>query len=309
MPNGIIIRDLIKTYRRGRIQALAGIDAHFLPRRVHGLIGPNGSGKTTLMGCLLGLLKRDSGTIEIDGLTPESISFKTKLGYVPERLRFDMWMKAWDFMTYHDRLTLQQSEGREERITHCLERIGLDRNCWHQRLNSFSRGMLQRIGLAQALLNQPKYLFLDEPTSGMDPAGVILFRRIVGEESKKGCLVLLNSHQLNQVERLCDEIHFIEKGRLIEAKTKGVDTSTRILCLRWALPEKKLRALKNFPKNKNFRFIEQKQEEAFFEVDGDQGAQKVIGILVKAGYPLIEAFPDTSRLERYFVGTKEKLND
>ncbi len=309
MTSGITIQDLMKTYRRGRVRALDGLNARLLPGRTHGLIGPNGSGKTTLMGCLLGLLKRDSGSIHIDGHQPEDIPFKAALGYVPERLRFDMWMKAWEFMEYHDALTLQKPAGRKDRITRSLTRIGLDKNFWRERLKTFSRGMLQRIGLAQALLNQPKYLFLDEPTSGMDPAGVILFRRIVAEESQRGCLVLLSSHQLNQVERLCDEIHFIEEGKLIRAETQAEDKSKRILLLRWSPTPKKLKLPKTMAKNQKFRLMEIRKDEALYEVKGDEGAQEVIRLLVKAGYPLFEAVPDSSRLERYFTSPKEAAHD
>jgi ABC-2 type transport system ATP-binding protein len=309
MKNGITIQSLVKTYRGGLVRALDGLHAHLLPGRTHGLIGPNGSGKTTLMGCLLGLLKRDSGSIDIDGLQPENIPFKAVLGYVPERLRFDMWMRAWDFMEYHDTLTLQKPEGRKDRITRALTRIGLDQNFWRERLKTFSRGMLQRIGLAQALLNQPQYLFLDEPTSGMDPSGVMLFRKIIAEESQRGCLVLLSSHQLNQVERLCDEIHFIEKGRLIRAQIQAADKSKRILCLRWSPPPKKLKLPKTRAKSKNFRLVELRKDEALYEVKGDEGAREVIRLLVKEGYPVFEAVPDSSRLERYFTSPKEAAHD
>src|SRR6185436_20499068 len=100
--------------------------------------GPNGSGKTTLLGCLLGLLKKDAGSIEIDGMSPEDLGYKAGLGYVPERLRFDMWMKAWDFMKYHYGLARLESADRDNRITECLERVGLEPNHWKEPLKSYS---------------------------------------------------------------------------------------------------------------------------------------------------------------------------
>jgi len=309
MSTGITIRGLAKSYRHGKVKALDGIDAVFVPGKTHGLIGPNGSGKTTLMGCMLGLLRPDRGRIDIDGLAPKDLQFKSSLGYVPERLRFDMWMKLWDFMVYHDRLAQLEPAGRDQRISDCLERIGLESKNWQERLKSFSRGTLQRLGLAQALLGRPKYLFLDEPTSGMDPSGVILFRRVIREESERGCLVLLSSHQLNQVEQLCDEIHFIDRGQFTRAETKNADTTPRVLRLRWSLAAPGKAKAKKLPKAALARLIEQRAGEALFEVEGDQGANQIIAALVKAGFPVIEAIPDSSRLERLFKTPQERRHD
>jgi ABC-2 type transport system ATP-binding protein len=299
MSDGITIRGLHKSYRRGRVKAIDGLDATFAPGRIHGLIGPNGSGKTTMMGCLLGLLHRDDGHIDIDGRDPNDLKFKASLGYVPERLRFDMWMKAWDFMVYHDRLLHQDPATRKERITACLERIGIEPSAWQERLKTFSRGMLQRVGLAQALLGTPRYLFLDEPTSGMDPNGVILFKKVVREENERGCTILLSSHQLSQVEQLCNEIHFIEKGRLTRAETQGPDLTERVLRIRWAsyapAPDPS-----TLPHQSGAALLEHHHHEAFYRVKGDEGAQKALKSVIDAGFPVVEAVPDTSRLERLF---------
>jgi ABC-2 type transport system ATP-binding protein len=257
------------------------------------------------MSCLLGLLKKDEGRIEIDGLKPEDLLFKARLGYVPERLRFDMWMKAWDFMAYHDRLAGQKPPNRTDRISYVLERVGLESRHWKSRLKSFSRGMLQRLGLAQALIGRPRYLFLDEPTSGMDPEGVVLFREIIKEESREGCLVLLSSHQLNQVERLCDQVLFIEKGNLTQAPVEVEDVGPRVLKIRWAAKSE----VGSFSSKKwrSFKVVEARPNEMLIEVEGDQGAQKAIRELVQATCPIIEVVPDVSRLERYFM--KEKGRD
>lgn len=265
------------------------------------MIGPNGSGKTTLMGCLLGLLHRDAGQIDIAGLTPESIAFKRQLGYVPERLRFDMWMKAWEFMEYHDHLAGLDKASRKKRVALCLTRIGLEEKSWQERLKTFSRGNLQRLGLAQAILNQPPYLFLDEPTSGMDPVGVILFRKVVQEEARRGCLVLLSSHQLNQVERLCDEIHFIEKGQIIDQKPEDAHGEENILKVRWMTASKKSADIKAHEFSFAVRLLRYTDHGAEFKVKGEEGSREVIETLVKMGVPVIEAVPETSKLERFFL--------
>ncbi len=309
MPANIVIRDLVKTYRRGKVKALNGLNAEFVSGKTHGLIGPNGSGKTTLMGCLLGLLHRDAGQIDIAGLIPESIDFKRQLGYVPERLRFDMWMKAWEFMEYHDHLAGLEKASRKERVAQCLTRIGLEEKSWQERLKTFSRGNLQRLGLAQAILNQPQYLFLDEPTSGMDPVGVILFRKVVQEEAQRGCMVLLSSHQLNQVEQLCDEIHFIEKGQIIDQNPGDAHGGENILKVRWMAASKKTAGIKAHKFSSAVRLLHFSDLGAEFKVKGEEGSREVIETLVKKGVPVIEAVPETSRLERFFLEEEGKTHD
>ncbi len=309
MSDGIIVRGLTKTYRKGRVKALVGVDAEFPRGRAHGLIGPNGSGKTTLMGCVLGLLHRDGGTITIDGATPEDQAFRAGVGYVPERLRFDMWMRGWAFMEYHDRLSLQAKEGRNDRIKNCLERVGLAESAWIQPLKTYSRGMLQRIGLAQAILHKPKTLFLDEPTSGMDPGGVALFRSVVQAEIARGCLVLLSSHQLAHVEQLCDSIHFIERGSVTTGDTMAPDSARRVIRVRWADPPRAARPIARVLDLPKVRLVETKERGAVIEVEGDEGAAEVLAALIGAGYPVAEATPAASRLERYFTAEAAETHD
>jgi ABC-type multidrug transport system ATPase subunit len=165
--------------------------------------------------------------------------------------------------------------------------------------------MLQRLGIAQALLGTPRYLFLDEPTSGMDPAGVMLFRGILREESRKGALILLSSHQLSQVEQLCDEVHFIERGRIVQAATEGADLTTRILRVRWSLEAKDVPGPEDLPAVPKAKVLEKRKGEAFYKVEGDEGAEAVIKAMVMKGFPMVEAVPDSSRLERLFTAPKE----
>src|SRR5688500_8685024 len=169
--SAIVIDHVVKRY--GRTTALAGVSLTIQRGEAMGIIGPNGAGKTTLMGILLGLLDPDSGSISIGGRSPHSIETKRLVGYVPERIGFSRWMSGRALVDLHARLC--GVTGTEA----MLERVGLERAAWDRPMKKYSRGMLQRTALAQALIGNPRFLFLDEPTSGIDPAGAIRFREIV----------------------------------------------------------------------------------------------------------------------------------
>jgi ABC-2 type transport system ATP-binding protein len=200
---GIQVTHLTKTYMAAASPALVDVSLCISPGEVCGIIGPNGAGKTTLMGCILGFLFPDSGTITLDGLPPDDRSVRATTGYLPERLVMDRWMTGAGFLNYHHALAGLPKDSRKSDVSAALDGVGLGGEAATRTIGRFSRGMLQRLGLAQALLNKPQYLFLDEPTSGMDPSGAVLFRRLIDEQKLRGTTVLLNSHQLDQIERVC----------------------------------------------------------------------------------------------------------
>ncbi len=204
--NAIVIDSVVKRY--GRTTALAGVSLTINRGEAIGIIGPNGAGKTTLMGILLGLIDPDSGSISIGGRSPHSLETKKLIGYVPERIGFSRWMSGRALVDLHAQLC--RTSGTEA----MLERVGLDRAAWDRPMKKYSRGMLQRTALAQALIGNPQFLFLDEPTSGIDPAGAIRFREIVDALKAAGVTVVLNSHQLDQMERVCDRVAFLRAGRI-----------------------------------------------------------------------------------------------
>jgi ABC-2 type transport system ATP-binding protein len=212
----ISARGVEKTYRswRRRCPALAGVDLEVHQGEVFGLIGPNGAGKTTLLTCLLGFLRPDRGTIAVAGRPADDLAVRARTGYLPERLGFDRELTGQDFLRLHARLA---GLGKPE-VASCLrqarERVQIAEEALRRPLRTFSRGMLQRIGLAQALFHAPDLLFLDEPASGMDPTGVAMVRELILEERARGATVMLNSHQLPEVERVCDRVAFIASGRV-----------------------------------------------------------------------------------------------
>jgi ABC-2 type transport system ATP-binding protein len=211
--NGIRVEALTKAYRPfGAVRpVLKGIDLAIAPGEVVGLIGPNGAGKTTLMSCIVGFLNADTGSITIDGRSNDDLDVRRRTGFVPERMNFDRRASGGAFLRYMARLAGVPRERVHDRVEELLTRLGLA-DAEGKRLSQYSRGMLQRIGMAQALMLDPEFLFLDEPTSGLDPNGVFLVRDLIAEEKARGAAVLLNSHQLAEVEKVCDRVLFLKDG-------------------------------------------------------------------------------------------------
>ncbi|HXH39748.1 MAG TPA: ABC transporter ATP-binding protein, partial [Thermoanaerobaculia bacterium] len=211
--NGIRVEALTKAYHPfGAVRpVLKGIDLTIAPGEVVGLIGPNGAGKTTLMSCIVGFLNPDTGSITIDGRSNDDLDVRRRTGFVPERMNFDRRATGGAFLRYMARLAGLPRDRAQLRVDTLLARLGLT-DAENKRLSQYSRGMLQRIGMAQALMLDPDFLFLDEPTSGLDPNGVFLVRDLIAEEKARGAAVLLNSHQLAEVEKVCDRVLFLNGG-------------------------------------------------------------------------------------------------
>jgi len=209
-------RAMRKSFRAHEV--LKGIELDVAPGEVVGLIGPNGAGKTTLMSCLLGFLRPSGGVITIDGRANDDLDVRRRTGFVPERMNFDRHATGWEFLRYMARLAGVPRAEVSARGSALLQRLGIA-GAADRRLSQYSRGMLQRIGMAQALVHQPAFLFLDEPTSGLDPNGVLLVRDLIGEQKARGAAVLLNSHQLAEVEKVCDRVLFLHGGVIAREET------------------------------------------------------------------------------------------
>ena len=199
-------------------RALDGVSLEVRRGETLGLIGPNGAGKTTLLSCLLGFLHVQGGTISVDGKEPDDLSIRARTGYMPERLGFDRDLSGGAFLAHHWRLSGGDASRTEREVRAAADRVGLDPAALTKKLRTYSRGMLQRIGVAQATFGDPDLLFLDEPASGTDPLGVAVVRDRILEAKTRGATIVLNSHQLAEVERVCDRIVFIERGRLTQSR-------------------------------------------------------------------------------------------
>ncbi|HYK02541.1 MAG TPA: ABC transporter ATP-binding protein [Thermoanaerobaculia bacterium] len=210
------VRGLRKAF--GAHEVLKGVELEVAPGEVVGLIGPNGAGKTTLMSCLLGFLHPNEGTITIDGRANDDLGVRRRTGFVPERMNFGRRETGRAFLRYMARLAGVPRAEVNTRVNAMLERLGIAAAA-DKRLSQYSRGMLQRIGMCQALIHEPQFLFLDEPTSGLDPNGVLLVRDLMAEQKRRGAAVLLNSHQLAEIEKVCDRVLFLSGGVIARRET------------------------------------------------------------------------------------------
>ena len=189
-----------------------------VPRgEVFGFLGPNGAGKSTSVKMLLGLVFPTSGESETLGRPAGDVKTRSKVGFLPEHFRFYDWLTSVELLKLHGRLYGMSHAMLRERVPALLDLVGLTPHR-DKRLRDFSKGMMQRIGLAQALLNEPDLIFLDEPTSGLDPFGRRLVRDIIKAQRDRGATVLLNSHLLGEVEITCDRVAFIKDGEVVETR-------------------------------------------------------------------------------------------
>jgi ABC-2 type transport system ATP-binding protein len=213
MP-ALSVSALEKTY--GSVQALVGVDLEVGEGELVGLLGPNGAGKSTLVKAACGLVHPTAGTVTVCCAPAGSRAAQAALGYLAELFRFPDWCSGNELLELHQRLA--RSEGGPAERAELLELVGLSEAA-DRRVGTMSKGMQQRLGIAQALIGEPRLLLLDEPTSALDPAGRRTVRALLEELRGRGVAVLLNSHLLSEVELVCDRVAIIAGGGLVAAGT------------------------------------------------------------------------------------------
>jgi ABC-2 type transport system ATP-binding protein len=201
----------------GRKVAVRSLTLDVARGEIFGFLGPNGAGKSTSVKMFLGLVSPTSGEAKILGCPAGDVNTRRKVGFLPEHFRFYDWLTSTELLKLHGRLYGMSHTALRERVPALLDMVGLIPHSEKQ-IRDFSKGMLQRIGLAQALLNEPDLVFLDEPTSGLDPVGRRLVRDIIKTQRERGATVLLNSHLLGEVEITCDRVAFIKDGEVVETR-------------------------------------------------------------------------------------------
>jgi ABC-2 type transport system ATP-binding protein len=213
-------RNLGKIYRdfwgRKKVQALKSLDIEIRRGEIFGLLGPNGSGKSTTIKLMLGLLFPTSGRAFVFGKEATDVAKNERIGYLPEESYLYKFLNAEETLDFYGRLFDMPSSVRKERAAELIQRVGLQRHRRRQ-LREYSKGMTRRIGLAQALINEPEFLVLDEPTTGLDPIGTKEMKDLILKLREEGKTILLCSHQLADVQDVCDRVAILHQGELKEA--------------------------------------------------------------------------------------------
>lgn len=215
----IEIENLSKVYQTGfvkkkSVRALDGLSLGVRGGRIFGFLGGNGAGKTTTIKILMGLLFPSSGAARILGHDISDVSIHRRIGYCPENPYFYDYLTGRELMSYFAAIFGLEKDARKRRTEELLTAVGLEEKSWDIQLRKYSKGMLQRVGLAQSLINDPEMVFLDEPMSGLDPIGRREIRELIVSLREQGKTVFMSTHILSDIEALCDEVAILRRGRL-----------------------------------------------------------------------------------------------
>jgi len=301
----IEITNLTKDYevgfwRKRKVRALDGLSLSIDGGQIFGFLGANGAGKTTTLKLLMRLIFPTGGSAQILGHDIRDVSMHQRIGYLPENPYFYDYLTAREFLDYCAQIFGYAADVRRKRAADLLARVKLDEKHWDTQLRKFSKGMLQRVGLAQSLVNDPEIVFLDEPMSGLDPVGRREVRDLIAELRDEGKTVFMCSHILSDIEVLCDRVAILKKGRLAQVgyldelrrKTEHPDrmeviaTGTDVESLRQHLTEAEI-----MPEPRGLRI----------EIASEAEIENVMAALRKAGGKIVSVQPVKQSLEELFL--------
>lgn len=290
----------------GEKVAVADLTLEVSRGEVFGFLGPNGAGKTTAVNMLLGLITPTKGKGELLGSPLGDYHTRSQVGFLPEHFRFHDWLTAREFLHLHGELYHMPGERLHTRIPELLELVGLEAHA-EKKLRAFSKGMLQRIGLAQALLNEPALVFLDEPTSGLDPVGRRLVRDIIRDLRNNGTTVFLNSHLLSEVEITCDRVAFIRQGEILTTSSLQslVEGELTVEIRARNLDQDIVRGLERWSQN-----VRADGDHLSLTLRGETSIAEINRYLVERGVDVYAIRPKQLSLEDLFiqvVGTEDSL--
>src|SRR5512137_1964091 len=301
MADAIRIQDLRKDFRLGFIpksyKILKGITLAVKEGEIFGYLGPNGAGKTTTIKCLLGLIAPDAGTIEIFGKPHASYKARETLGFLPENPYFYDYLTATEFLAFYADLFGLDRTVKAERIARLLKLVGLERAA-HLQLRKFSRGMSQRIGLAQALINDPRLVILDEPLGGMDPLGRKEIRDIIVRFKQEGRTVFFTSHILQDIEMICDRVAIIVGGRIVKEGGLRDLVSEKVLFTEVTVSGLPPQAFEGWGE-----CVSTQGDRILLKVYDEARVEEVVGLVHDRKGRLISLSPRTETLEDIFVET------
>ena len=305
MDEVLKIEDLHKSFKTGFVprkkEILKGISLSVAGSEIFGYLGPNGAGKTTTLKCILGLIFPDRGKIEVFGQPHLASPAKEKIGYLPENPYFYDYLTAREFLKFYGQLFRLRKREKEEKISSLLELVGLE-DAAELQLRKFSRGMLQRIGLAQALINDPSLVFLDEPLGGLDPLGRKEIRDIIVRIKEEGKTVFLCSHILQDIEMICDRVAVIVGGRILSQGSLQKLISEEILFTEITLSGLKSQELEALGEQFSSR-----DEKILLKVYEEKNIEKLLTLIQERNGKIHSLVPRTQSLEDIFLEiVKEK---
>src|SRR5947207_5880139 len=299
------IQGLRKVYRQ--IIAVDDISLVTYRGEAFGFLGPNGAGKSTVVKILTGLVAPTKGTVRVLGQPINHVQSRKQVGYLPEFPSFHRWFKARDFLEFHGRLYGLRSTLLEKRIMEVLEMVGLAGR-ENQKLGTFSKGMLQRIGLAQAIIHKPDLVILDELVSGLDPVGQRDMRELLRELKTEGTSIFLNSHLLADVEAICDRVAIINQGRILKVGAPAeLFDKKKVLSVRLDhVSEELLKRLHAIALD--IQHEEGNPNNLLIEIERDEQAADIADIVHACGARLYTLAPRHLSLEQIFFQTIDALH-
>lgn len=297
MPTDLAIEAIGLRKQFGSKVAVRGLSLEVRRGEIFGFLGPNGAGKSTSIKMLLGLVKPSSGQAQILGCSFTNVEVRRKVGFLPEDFRFYDWLTASELLALHGRLAGLTPAQLRDRVPAYLDLVGLTPQR-DRRLRGFSKGMMQRIGLAQALIHEPQLVFLDEPTSGLDPMGRYLVRDIIRNERNRGATVFLNSHLLSEVEITCDTVVFIKQGQVIGSRDlrSSPDGEIHVHVRANNLRQEILPGLQQWANSAQFE-----DDRLTFLTDSMDALPEILRYLVSSNVDIFEFTPQRLSLEESFL--------
>jgi ABC-2 type transport system ATP-binding protein len=297
-PAVIETHNLRKVY--GTKVAVDSLDLTVERGQVFGFLGPNGAGKSTMINMLLGLTRPTDGTAQLLGAPVGDWRVRAQVGFLPEHFRFHGWLTATEFLRVHGQLSRMTHADLDRRIPELLDLVGLS-DFAGARLETFSKGMLQRIGLAQALVNRPEVVFLDEPTSGLDPVGRRLVRDIIADLRRQCVTVFLNSHLLSEVEITCDRVAFIRRGTVVRtARLADLDSGAEVEIKVGQVTAELLAGLAQWG-----HVVRSEDTRVLIQVGSPEDVPAIAGWVVGQGVKLYALIPRRTSLEELFFEVME----
>jgi ABC-2 type transport system ATP-binding protein len=299
----IRIENLHKCFKAGwpgrpAVTVLDGLSLTVSAGEIYGFLGPNGAGKTTTLKILMGLMRADGGTIEIFGRPAGTVEIKKRIGFLPESPYFYDYLTAKEFLTFYGELAGLERMTLGARVARLLDIVGLGQ-AEHRQLRKFSKGMLQRVGLAQAIIHDPELVVLDEPMSGLDPVGRKQVRDLILRLREQGKTVFFSSHIIPDVEMICDRVGIVMKGKLLAAGRvdelvgHAHTQSVEIVCD--GLAPQRMSAIRSMT-----REIAHRGNRSLIVLSGPDCVDDVVAMIHAGGGRLVAVTPQKGSLEELF---------